>query len=200
MTKHSWFRSEKFFYITFFLQDLLNTWHNFVARTCNAGISSTLLLYLLCNLRNSTLPLPCNSLPNQILADILKILKKTKHQPNQHTFQKYVSWAKLYIYIFWRLLRYSLTDRTDSLSYQRAFLHFNLKCWDTEIQTYELYKSFCNKQNKLLIWAPFYEGVFCKIKCNSKTGMGSDYSQSPEQLLIHSEVLTHRMPDYTIQG
>lgn len=30
--------------------------------------------------------------------------------------------------------------------------------------------------------------------------MGSDYSQSPEQLLIYSEVPTHCMPDYTTQG
>lgn len=99
MTKHSWFRSEKFFFITFFLQDLHNTWDNFVARPCNAGISSTLFLYLLCNLRNSALPLPCSCLSYQILVDIFKKLKKTKHRPKKHTFQKYVPWAKLCIYI-----------------------------------------------------------------------------------------------------
>lgn len=30
--------------------------------------------------------------------------------------------------------------------------------------------------------------------------MGGDYSQSPEQFLIYSEVPTHCMPDYTTQG
>lgn len=31
-------------------------------------------------------------------------------------------------------------------------------------------------------------------------GMGSDYSQSPKQLYIYSEVPTHSMPDCTAQG
>lgn len=30
--------------------------------------------------------------------------------------------------------------------------------------------------------------------------MSSVYSQSPEQLLMTSEIPTHRRPDYTIQG